>query len=133
MMQQGSGSPAPAIRPSSVNGKVLRIGGALVIAAATLGATAAFQRKLPAQASSPAGIHVEKNSVTLESDAPQWSAIKTGTVQAPKERWTDAFPARFRVDESAASRVGSPLAGRVTAVSIEMGMPVKAGQPLFTV
>jgi RND family efflux transporter MFP subunit len=132
-MQQGSGSPAPAIRPSSLHGKVVRIAGALVIAAATLGATAAFQRKLPAEASSPAGIHVEKNSVTLESDAPQWSAIKTGTVQAPKERWTDAFPARFRVDESAASRVGSPLAGRVTAVAIEIGMPVKAGQPLFTV
>jgi membrane fusion protein, heavy metal efflux system len=109
------------------------IGIACAIAAATLLAATTFHRKLPQEATPPPGMHVDKNSVTLASGVPQWRAVKTGSAQAPRERWTDAFPARFRVDESAASRVGSPLAGRVTTVPSELGMKVKAGQPLFTV
>jgi RND family efflux transporter MFP subunit len=118
---------------SSEKGRGLRIAGASAIAAAMLIGALSFHKKLPRETPAAPGMQVDKNSVTLTTDAPQWKAIKTGPVQAPSERWTDAFPARFRVDESAAARVGSPLAGRVTTVPIELGMKVKAGQPLFTV
>jgi RND family efflux transporter MFP subunit len=92
-----------------------------------------FHRRIPDEPAPPAGMHVDKNGITLESGAPQWKAIKLGKVAPPGERWTEAFPARFRVDEAVASRVGSPLAGRVTTVSVELGQSVKAGAPLFAV
>jgi cobalt-zinc-cadmium efflux system membrane fusion protein len=120
-------------QPGAEKRRTLRILGASAIAVVMLLAALSFHRKLPAEAVAAPGMQVDKNSVTLSSDAPQWKAIKIGVARAPGERWTDPFPARFRVDESAASRVGSPLAGRVTNVQIELGVPVKAGQPLFTV
>jgi RND family efflux transporter MFP subunit len=38
-----------------------------------------------------------------------------------------------RIDETVAARVGSPLAGRVNSVFVELGQKVKRGDPLFTV
>lgn len=104
-----------------------------VVSVVAVGAALLFHRRLPAEAAAPAGMHVEKDSVTLEKGAPQWKAIRLGKVTTPGERWSDAFPARFRVDEAVASRVGSPLSGRVTSVSVELGQTVKAGAPLFAV
>lgn len=104
-----------------------------LVSAVAVGAALLFHRHMPAEPAAPAGMHVDKDSVTLEKGAPQWKAIRLGKVTTPGERWSDAFPARFRVDEAVASRVGSPLAGRVTSVSVELGQTVKAGQPLFAV
>jgi membrane fusion protein, heavy metal efflux system len=121
-------------RPNPLNNKrTQRLIGAGLAAASMLVAAMSFHKTLPPEAAAPPGIRVDKDSVTLTSDAPQWRAIKVGPVTKPSERWTDAFPARFRVDESEASRVGSPLAGRVTTVQVELGQRVKAGEPLFTV
>jgi RND family efflux transporter MFP subunit len=106
---------------------------AAAVSAVAVGAALLFHRHLPAEPSAPAGMHVEKDSVTLEKGAPQWKAIRLGKVTTPGERWSDTFPARFRVDEAVASRVGSPLSGRVTSVSVELGQTVKAGAPLFAV
>jgi RND family efflux transporter MFP subunit len=106
---------------------------AALVSAAAVGAALLFHRHLPAEPMAPAGMHVAKDSVTLEQGAPQWKAIRLGKVTTPGERWSDTFPARFRVDEAVASRVGSPLSGRVTSVSVELGQTVKAGAPLFAV
>ena len=106
---------------------------ALVVAGVAVGGALLFHRRLPAEPAAPAGMRVEKDSVTLESGAPQWKALRLGKAAPPGERWSEAFPARFRVDESVASRVGSPLSGRVTTVSVELGQSVKAGAPLFAV
>jgi len=76
---------------------------------------------------------VASGAISLASGAPQWKVLKLGGVVAPTERWSDPYPARFKVDEAFASKVGSPLSGRVTNVFIELGQPVKAGQPLFAV
>ncbi len=106
---------------------------AAIVSAVAVGAALLFHRHLPSEPAPAAGMHVDKDSVTLEKGAPQWKAIRLGKVVTPGERWSDAFPARFRVDEAVASRVGSPLSGRVTSVSVELGQTVKAGAPLFAV
>jgi RND family efflux transporter MFP subunit len=106
---------------------------ACVLSVLAVGSALLYHRRVPDEAAPPPGMHVDKNGITLEKGAPQWKAIKLGKVVPPGERWTDGFPARFRVDEAVASRVGSPLAGRVTSVSVELGQSVKAGAPLFAV
>jgi membrane fusion protein, heavy metal efflux system len=96
-------------------------------------AAISFQRKPPPQASEAPGMKVSPSAVSLAQRAPQWKVLKLGSVIAPSERWSDPYPARFKVDEAFAAKVGSPLAGRVTNVFIELGQSVKAGQPLFAV
>lgn len=104
------------------------------IAAGTLGVFAAssFQR---AVTEPPAGanLKVDAHGITLPSDAPEWKVVHRGTAAPLAERWSDAFPARFRVDEAKAARVGAPLAGRVATVFVEVGQRVKAGEPLVAI
>jgi RND family efflux transporter MFP subunit len=59
--------------------------------------------------------------------------IKLGAPSAAAPHWSDPIPARVAFDEAKTSRLGSPLAGRVTAVLVERGQRVKPGAPLFTV
>ena len=106
---------------------------ALVVAGVAIVAALLFHKKLPAEPQPPPGLRVDKDSVTIANGAPQWKALRLGKAEAAHEHWSDSFPARFRVDEAVASRVGSPLSGRVTQVSVELGANVKAGAPLFTV
>ena len=103
-----------------------------VSALAMLGAIS-FHRKPPPEASAAAGIEVAKSGLSLAKGAPQWKVLKLGRVVSPTERWSDPYPARFKVDEAFAAKVGSPLAGRVTNVFIELGQPIKTGQPLFAI
>jgi RND family efflux transporter MFP subunit len=76
---------------------------------------------------------VGEDSVTLAAGAPQWSVLKIGSATAASAHWTDAVTARVRIDETQAARVGSPLAGRVAQVFVELGQQVKKGDPLFSV
>lgn len=96
-------------------------------------AASSFQRNPPTENSKAPGIKTGRDDVTLSPGAPQWQALKIGEVRAAGPAWSDAFPARFKVNEATAARVGSPLAGRVTRVFVELGDPVKAGSPLFSV
>jgi membrane fusion protein, heavy metal efflux system len=107
----------------------------IAIFASTLAIFAAisFQRKPPAEERAAPGMKVSKDGLRLANGAPQWNVLKLGQATSPSERWSDPYPARFKVDEAFASKVGSPLAGRVTNVFIELGQPVKAGQPLFAI
>src|SRR5262249_23630276 len=52
---------------------------------------------------------------------------------AGEPQWSDPVPARIAFDETRTSRLGTPLAGRVSQVMVERGEHVRAGQPLFTV
>jgi len=86
----------------------------------------------PARASAP-GMTVSPVSVTLSGDAPMWNVIKLGKTEPAEPHWSDPIPARVVFDETRASRLGSPLGGRVTAVMVARGQQVAAGAPVFSV
>ena len=109
------------------------IGIAIFASALAIFAAVSFHNRAPAEAAEGASAKANASGISLPSGAPQWKELKLGTVAAPAENWSDPYPARFKVDEAFASKVGSPLSGRVTNVFIELGQPVKAGQPLFAV
>jgi cobalt-zinc-cadmium efflux system membrane fusion protein len=113
--------------------RALSLGAAAGIAVLFVLASTLFHRKTPPALASTPGMRVGKNDVTLSESAPQWKVIRLGTAAPPAEHWTEPFPARFKVDETRAAKVGAPLAGRVTAVLVELGQPVKTGQSLFTI
>lgn len=96
-------------------------------------ASAAFTRQKPPKIPAPAGIHVDESGVALSSDAPQWKVLKVAVAEPASTRFTDPVPARVRMDESRASRIGAPLPGKVIAVLVELGQRVKNGTPLFSV
>lgn len=59
--------------------------------------------------------------------------ITYATAVACPARWSDEVSARIAFDESRTSRLGVPLAGRVTQLSVVPGQHVVAGAPLFVV
>jgi len=93
----------------------------------------AFHRSPPGEVPKAGGIKAGLHDVTLSAGAAQWQSIHLGTAALASAGWSDAFPARFKVDEANAARVGTPLPGRVTRVLVELGDPVKAGSPLFSI
>jgi membrane fusion protein, heavy metal efflux system len=113
--------------------RVTALGIAIAVSALAIFGATTFERKPPPEPTQAAGMKVHDASISIENGAPQWKVLKLGNVVAPSERWSDPYPARFKVDEAFAAKVGSPLAGRITSVFIELGQPVKAGQPLFAV
>jgi cobalt-zinc-cadmium efflux system membrane fusion protein len=62
-----------------------------------------------------------------------WSVVKVGPVGPAEPHWSEPIPARIVFDETRTSRLGSPLAGRVTAVNVARGQQVAAGAPVFGV
>lgn len=120
------GKPLPGPRLTA-------IGVAVFVSALSIFGAISFHRKSPPEASAAPGMKVGKEALSLVNGAPQWKVLKLGKVVSPSERWSDPYPARFKVDEAFASKVGSPLSGRVTNVFVELGQPVKSGQPLFAV
>src|SRR5437016_12977011 len=111
---------------------VMLVGGGLVSTLAILVASA-FHPSPPSEVPKAGGIKAGVHDVTLSAGAPQWQSIHLGTAILAAPGWSDAFPARFKVDEATAARVGTPLPGRITRVLVELGDPVKAGAPLFSV
>lgn len=128
-------SANPSLQASSLppQKRLTSLGIAIFASGLAILAAVSFHRKPPPEASAAAGMKVTSSAVSIANGAPQWKVLKLGPVVAPTERWSDPYPARFKVDEAFASKVGSPLSGRVTNVFIELGQPVKAGQPLFAV
>jgi len=122
------GAGGPVSRP-----RLSALGMAVFASALAIFAAISFHRKPPPEATAAPGMKVGSDGLSLTNGAPQWKVLKLGQVVSPSERWSDPYPARFKVDEAFASKVGSPLSGRVTNVFIELGQPVKAGQPLFAV
>lgn len=111
---------------------------AIIICAVAFGGTAIvlarrYTRPPPPEDPPAPGMTVTSDSVTLAPDAPMWSVVKIAPAAQPQPRWTDPVPAKIVFDETHTSRIGSPLAGRVTAVFVERGQHVTRGALLFTV
>jgi cobalt-zinc-cadmium efflux system membrane fusion protein len=106
---------------------------AAICGAAAIVAAAMFSTKPPTPVPPPPGMTVGEHSIDLQPHAPQWSVLRLGKATAPREIYSDPVPARVRIDEASAARVGSPLAGRINTVLVELGQKVKKGDALFTV
>lgn len=121
--------------PSATAGRALRLPMVICVAAGALAILLARHYRRPDPPGEPAlpGMKVGSNSVALTPGAPAWKVIKLGAPSAAAPHWSDPIPARVAFDEAKTSRLGSPLAGRVTAVLAERGQHVKPGTPLFTV
>lgn len=115
------------------NRKAYSIAGAAALSAISIWAASGFTREPPPPTPAAPGMKVGTEDVTLSADAPQWKLLRLAPVKAAEVHWSEPVPARVRIDETRAAKVGTPLAGRVTSVFVELGQPVKAGDPLFTV
>jgi cobalt-zinc-cadmium efflux system membrane fusion protein len=99
-----------------------------------VGLTLVLWRRQPEStpASAPALV-VEKGVIALAPGAPQWEFVKLARAEAAAARWTDPVPARISIDQTRASKVGTPLSGRISRVFVELGQKVTVGDPLFSV
>ncbi len=113
--------------------KVQGVTAAVILSGISIWAASGFTREPPPPTPDAPGMQVGDDNVTLAADAPQWKVLRLGAVASATTHWSDPVPARVKIDETRASKVGSPLAGRVTQVFVELGQPVKAGDALFTV
>lgn len=107
--------------------------GAVVAASAIVLLASRYHRPDPPTETRAPGMTVGSNAVTLAPGAPQWSVIKLAPAKPATPQWTDAIPGRIVFDEAHASRLGTPLAGRVTSIAVERGQHVKANTPLYTI
>ena len=76
----------------------------------------------------------EKNSsdtIHFAADAPQLEFVRAKPAEAFPEPLMDGLNARITYDDNYTARVYSPIAGRVTKISVEAGQEVKAGDPLL--
>lgn len=104
---------------------------AAVAGIALIGAGAAVQKAEPPPDRPSADMKAEKVGISVRPGAPQWKFLKLTAVGAVGEHWTDTVQAKITIDETRASKIGVPLAGRITRVLVELGDAVRAGQPLF--
>jgi len=104
-----------------------------LVAALSVILARAYQRPAPVPEPPAPGMTVGSDFVELVPGAPQWAVIEVKHPDAAQPNWTQPIPARVVFDESRTARLGTPLAGRVSAVYVAGGQPVKAGDPLFVV
>lgn len=112
------------------------LNGVLIAAAVSVGlvfAAGKFRRPAPPSVSPPSGVKIGEHDVELAPGVPQWNVLKLGKVEPATSHWTEPIPARVRIDEQQAARIGAPLAGHVTTVAVELGQRVKKGDVLFSV
>jgi cobalt-zinc-cadmium efflux system membrane fusion protein len=93
-----------------------------------------YRRPEPAEPPRASGLDVESaGTVRVDPAAPQWKVLKLGSVEKAESGWSDPVPGRVKIDDRLASRIGVPLAGRVTSILVDLGQKVAAGDPLFAV
>ncbi len=107
--------------------------GAVIIGGSALVLAETYTRPEPTPTAPHVGMTVRSDAVTLTDDAPQWAAITIEPAKGAEARWSDPVPARVVFDETRTSRLGTPLAGRLSALMIERGQRVTSGDKLFTV
>jgi cobalt-zinc-cadmium efflux system membrane fusion protein len=107
--------------------------GAIGTSVLAVALAARFTRAGPAAPAESRDMRVDKDTIAIAAGAPQWRYLRLGSVGEAVAHWSDAVPARITIDETRASKVGTPLPGRVTRVFVELGQPVAAGDPLFSV
>jgi RND family efflux transporter MFP subunit len=122
--------------PPDGRGKLLRapiLAGAVLLGAVAILLARHYKRPEPPTEPKAPGMTVGSDTVTLANDAPMWGVVKVAPVEPSEPHWTDPVPARIVFDEARTSRLGSPLAGRITAAFVERGQHVKTGDKLFSV
>jgi RND family efflux transporter MFP subunit len=122
--------PAP---PQGAGMKWLAVGVAAALGALAVYLAQSYTREPPPDALVTPGISVEHDRIILAQHAPQWRMLKVAAAQAAVARFTEPLPARIKIDERRANRVGVPLDGRISRVDVELGESVKTGQALFSV
>lgn len=123
----------PAVARPAPKRALLGVVAAVLVSVVAIASAAAFSRAKPSDLPAAPGMSVGSSDVTLAPGAAQWKSLRVAAAVTPADHWSEAVPARIRIDETRAARVGTPLSGRVTRVSVELGQRVKAGDPLFTV
>jgi cobalt-zinc-cadmium efflux system membrane fusion protein len=126
----------PAAAPAPPVGRAMRT--PVLVVAILIGLVAIvlarhYKRPDPPKDPPAPGMTVGSDSVTLANDAPMWNVVKVAKAEAAQPHWTDPVPARVVFDEARTSRLGTPLSGRVTSVTVERGQKVTKGSSLFTV
>jgi len=113
--------------------RVLFFACAVVLGGMAIALARHYKRPEPVPRATAPGMTVSPVSVTLAGDAPMWSVIKLGPTEPAQAHWSEPVPARIVFDETRASRLGSPFAGRVTAVMVARGQQIQEGEPVFSV
>jgi RND family efflux transporter MFP subunit len=131
----GDRSPPAKLPPATAgrSHRILILTGAIVASCAAVVLAQHYKRPEPIPAEGLPGFTSGSDWVKLAADAPQWSVLKIQKAAAGQPGWSDAIPARITFDETKTSRLGSPLAGRITSVNVERGQHVKTGMALFSV
>jgi RND family efflux transporter MFP subunit len=124
---------APATSHLNARARHLLLGAAVLVSVGLVSLAFAFSRPPPPAAAPAPGMTIGDDKIGLEPEAPPWRMLRLGTASQAAAHWSESVPARVRIDERLASRVGAPLGGRVTNVFVELGQSVKAGQPLFSI
>jgi len=130
-MTHDTATPLTSAEPG--RGRSLRLPilvGAVVVGIGAIVLTRKYEGPAPKPEPPMPGVTTGSNSMTLTPNAPAWNELKVGAPSPAEPHWTDAIPARIVFDETRATRLGSPLGGRVTSVVAERGQKVKAGAPL---
>ena len=107
--------------------------GAIGTSVLAVALAARFTRAGPVVPAESPDMKVDKETIAIAAGAPQWRYLRLGSAGEAVAHWSDAIPARITIDETRASKVGTPLPGRVTRVFVELGQPVTAGDALFSV
>lgn len=107
--------------------------GAACLGVVLLAGASSWTRGTRAETPPSGDLTTTQNSISLTSSAPQWALLKLGVAGASAADLTDPVPARIVIDETRSSKIGLPLAGRVTSVYVELGQRVKEGDHLFSV
>lgn len=94
-------------------------------------AAGGYQRPPPPQAAPMAGVTVGDGQLKLAPGSSPWKHVRVGVAQESASHRTAPIPARVAVDERRATRVGSPLDGRVVRVHVQLGQAVREGEPLL--
>jgi len=132
-MNEAKVAPTSALKSAVRSRKAQLAVAAAALSAVSIWTASGFTREPPPPAPQAVGIQVGEDNVVLAADAPQWKVLRLGAAESTRVHWSDPFPARVKIDEVRASRLGAPLGGRVTQVFVELGQPVKMGDPLFSV
>jgi len=112
--------------------RMFGLSGSMLVGGLSIWLSTGFSRE-PVVTAKPTGLTIEGGTLTLAPDAPQWQALKLGIVTTADARLTDPVPARIAIDETHASKVQTPLSGRVGQVFVELGQRVRKGDALFSV
>jgi biotin carboxyl carrier protein len=93
---------------------------AIAPAAIGCGAAIASMYRMDAPLLGARSVTVEQQPM-LTVEVPQRSALELAKATPARSTFGDSVPAWVRIDESHAARIGSPLAGRVSRVFVELG------------